>query len=85
MTGSGFVKVVSAASNMSSPSEAQSVKSVTVSSPLATDAACEDTASSALGMGPPPDVTVQFISNAPNAEYQTWMRDVRARSASPQP
>ena len=85
MTGSGFVKVVSAASNMSSPSEAQSVKSVTVSSPLVTDAAYEDTASSALGMGPPPDVTVQFISNAPNAEYKTQMRDVRTCSASPRP
>ena len=85
MTGSGFVKFVSAASNMSSPSEAQSIKSVTVSSPLATDAACEDTASSALGMGPPPNVTVQFISNAPNAEYKMRMRDVRTRSASLRP
>ena len=70
---------------MSSPSETQSVKSVTVSSPLATDATYEDTASSVQGTGPPPGVVVTFLPDAPNTSYQERMRDVRARSASPRP
>ena len=70
---------------MSSPSETQSVKSVTVSSPLATDATYEDTASSVQGTGPPPGVVVTFVPDAPNTSYQRRMRDFRARSASPRP
>ena len=66
---------------MSSPSE----KSVTVSSPAAAEDAYEDSASSTWRMGPPPDVTVQFISATPNVAYQRRLRDVRARSASPRP
>ena len=70
---------------MSSPSEAHSEKSVTVSSPLATDATIEDTASSAQGMGPPPGVVVTVLTDAPNTSYARRMRDVRARSAWPRP
>ena len=55
---------------MSSPSETQSVKSVTVSLPLAADAAYEDTASLAQGTGPPPGVVVTFVPKAPNTSYQ---------------
>ena len=67
---------------MSSPSETQSVKSVTVSSPLATETTYEDTASSVQGTGPPPGVVVTFVPDAPNTSYQRRMRDVRAHSAS---
>ena len=69
--------------NMSSPSV--SVKSVTVSSPKATDVTLEDTASSILAEGAPPGVTVQWLTNTPNASFEQWMRDVRTRSVSPQP
>ena len=70
---------------MSSPSENQSVKSVTVSSPVAADGVYEDSASSTRRMGSPPNVTVQFLLAAPNVAYQRRLRDVRARSASPRP
>ena len=66
---------------MLSPSE----KSVAVSSPAADEDAYEDSASSTRRMGSPPDITVQFISAAPNVAYQHRLRDVRARSASPRP
>ena len=66
---------------MSSPSE----KSVIVSLPAAAEDAYEDSASSTRRMGPPLDVTVQFVSAAPNVAYQHRLRDVRARSASPRP
>ena len=70
---------------MSSLSETQSVKSVMVSSPLATDATYEDTVSSVQGMGPPPGVVVTVLTDAPNTSYQRQMRDVHVRSASPWP
>ena len=70
---------------MSSPSETQSVKSGTVSSPLATEATYEDTASSVQGMGPPPGVEVTFVPDAPNTSYERRMGDVRARSVSSWP
>ena len=68
---------------MSSPSE--SVKSVTVSSPKATDATLEDTASSVLAKGAPPGVTVQWLTTTPNAAFEQWMGDVCARSVSLRP
>ena len=68
---------------MSSPSG--SVKSVTVSSPKATDATLEDTASSILAEGAPSGVTVQWMTNTPNAAFEQRMGDVRARSVSPRP
>ena len=61
------------------------MKSVTVSLPVAADNAYEDSASSTWRMGSPPDVTVQFLSAAPNVAYQHRLRDVHARSASPRP
>ena len=70
---------------MSSPSETQSVKSVTVSSPQATDATLEDTESSVLAEGAPPGVTVQWLTNTPNAAFHQRMRDARPRSVSPRP
>ena len=66
---------------MSSPSE--SVKSVTVSSPKATDVTLEDTATSILTEGALPGVTVQWLTNTPNAAFEQWMGDVRAQSVSP--
>ena len=66
---------------MSSPSE--SVKSVTVSSPKATDATLEDTVTSVLAEGAPPGVTVQWLITTPNVAFEQRMRDVRPRSASP--
>ena len=68
---------------MSSPSG--SAKSVMVSSPKATDATLEDTASSILAEGTPPGVMVQWLTNTPNASFEQWMRDVRTRSVSPRP
>ena len=68
---------------MSSPSG--SVKTVTASSPKATDATLEDTASSILAEGAPPGVTVQWLTNTPNASFDQWMRDVCTRSVSPRP
>ena len=68
---------------MSSPSE--SVKSVTVSSPKATDATLEDTATSVLLEGAPPGVTVQWLTNTPHAAFEQRMGDVHARSLSPRP
>ena len=70
---------------MSSPSETQSVKSVTVSSPKATDATIEDTASSVLAGGVPPGVMVQWLTNTPNSAFEQRMKDARLRSASPRP
>ena len=70
---------------MSSPSETQSVKSVTVSSPQATDATYEDTASSVLAKGAPPGVTVQWLTNTPNVAFNQRMKDARPRSVSPRP
>ena len=62
-----------------------SAKSVTVSSPKATDATLEDTATSVLAEGAPPGVTVQWLTNTPNAAFEQRMGDVRARSVSPRP
>ena len=70
---------------MSSSSETQSVKSGTVSSPLATEAMYEDTASSVQGMGPPPGVAVTFVPDIPNTSCERQMGDVCARSVSPRP
>ena len=70
---------------MSSPSETQSVKSVSVSSPLATDATYEDTTSSVQGMRPPPRFVVTVLRDAPNTSYVQRMGSVRARSALPRP
>ena len=70
---------------MSFPSETQSVKSVTVSSPLVTDVTYEDTASSVQGMGPLPGVVVTFVPDAPNTSYERRMGDVCVRSMSPRP
>ena len=66
---------------MSSPSG--SVKSKTVSSPKATDTTLEDTASSILAEGAPPGVTVQWLTNTPNASFEQQMKDVHMRSVSP--
>ena len=54
---------------MSSPSETQSQKSEIVSSPQATDVTYEDTASSIQAVGAPPGVTVQWLTNNPNAAF----------------
>ena len=70
---------------MSSPSETQFVKSVMVSSPKATDATIEDTASSVLAEGAPPGVTVQWLTNTPNSAFEQRMKDARSHSASPRP
>ena len=61
------------------------MKFVTVSSPKATDATLEDTVSSILAEGAPPEVTVQWLTNTPNSSFEQWMRDVRTCSASPWP
>ena len=45
----------------------------------------EDTASSVLATGPPPGVTVQWLTNTPNATFDWRMRDARSRSNSPRP
>ena len=70
---------------MSSPSETQSVKSITVSSPQATDATYEDTASSVLAEGAPPGLMVQWWTNTPNTAFNQQMKDARLRSVSPWP
>ena len=67
---------------MSTPSEKGSI-SVT-SLPPQSDA-IQDTASSVQGMGAPPGVTVQFVSNTPNTVFDQRMRDNRTRSVSPRP
>ena len=56
-----------------------------VSSPKATDATYEDTASSVQGMGPPLGVEVTFLPEAPNTSYEWRMGDVHVRSVSPRP
>ena len=83
---------------MSSPSETSPTRSVTVSSPLATNAEYEDTASSTHGTGPPQVITVQdvrmgsppsapqqIVLAAPNTVFTSRARTVRARSVSPRP
>ena len=70
---------------MSSPSKTQSVKSVTVSSPKATDATYEDTASSILAEGAPPGVTVQWLTNTPNSAFEQRRKDAHSRSVSLRP
>ena len=74
---------------MSSPTgvndETRSQDSVHASSQFAAETALEDTASSVRGMGAPPGVTVQWLSNTPNTAFDWRMRDARSRSVSPQP
>ena len=72
---------------MSSPTgvndETRSQDSVHASSQYAAETALEDTASSVRGMGAPPGVTVQWLSNTPNTAFDRRMRDARSRSISP--
>ena len=70
---------------MSSPSEHSPERSVSVSSPAAADSTIEDTASSILAEGAPPEVTVQWLSNTPNSAFAQRMQDVRPCSVSPRP
>ena len=74
---------------MSSPtgrSEATRAQdSVHASSQYAAETALEDTASSVRGMGAPPGVTVQWLSNTPNTAFDQRMRDTRPWSVSPWP
>ena len=70
---------------MSSPSENSPDQSVTVSSPVAADDTIEDRTSSTRRMGPPPGVSVQFITNTPNTTYDSRLHNVHARSTSPRP
>ena len=67
---------------MSTPSEKGSI-SATSPPPQSDD--IQDTASSVQGMGALPGVTVQFLSNTPNAIFDQWMRDNRSHSVSPRP
>ena len=72
---------------MSSPTgvngETRSQDSVHASSQYAAETALEDTASSVRGMGAPPGVTVQWLSNTPTTAFDRRMRDARSRSVSP--
>ena len=70
---------------MSSPSEHSPERSVSVSSPAAADSTIEDTASSILAEGAPPEVTVQWLTNTPNSAFAQRMQNVRPRSISPRP
>ena len=70
---------------MSSPTEKSPERSVSVSSPAAADSTMEDTASSVLAEGAPPEVTVQWLTNTPNSAFAKRMQDVRPRSVSPRP
>ena len=70
---------------MSSPSEHSPERSVSVSSPAAADSTIEDTASSILAEGAPPEVIVQWLTNTPNSAFAQQMQDVRPRSVSPRP
>ena len=67
---------------MSTPSEKGSIS---VTSPLPQGDEIQDTASSVQGMGAPPGVTDQFVSNTPNTVFDQQMRDNRTRSVSPRP
>ena len=74
---------------MSSPTgvndETHSQDSVHASSQFAAETALEDTASSVRGMGAPPGVMVQWLTNTPNTAFAWRMRDTRSRSVSPRP
>ena len=83
---------------MSTPSDQPSKDSVSATSPQNGSDALEDTASSVVGMGAPPRVSVQFVQadaplsaptqailNAPNTTYAQRMRNVRSHSVSPRP
>ena len=83
---------------MSTPSDQPSKDSVSATSPYSGSDALEDTASSVVGMGAPPRVSVQFVRadaplsaptqailNAPNTTYARRLRNVRSHSVSPRP
>ena len=70
---------------MSSHSVNSPERSGSVSSPAAADSTIEDTASSILAEGAPPEVTVQWMTNTPNSAFAQRMQDVRPRSVSPRP
>ena len=74
---------------MSSPTarsgDTRSQDSVHASSQYAAETALDDTASSVRGMGAPPGVTVQVLTNTPNTAFSRRMRDTRSRSVSPRP
>ena len=70
---------------MSSHSVISPERSGSVSSPAAADSTIDDTASSILAEGAPPEVTVQWLSNTPNSAFAQRMQDVRPRSVSPRP
>ena len=74
---------------MSSPTarsgDTRSQDSVHASSQYAAETALDDTASSVRGMGAPPGVTVQVLTNTPNTAFGRRMRDTRSRSVSPRP
>ena len=74
---------------MSSPTarsgDTRSQDSVHASSQYAAETALDDTASSVRGMGAPPGVTVQWLTNTPNTAFDRRMRDTRSRSVSPRP
>ena len=70
---------------MSSPSEHSPERSVSVNLPAAADSTIEDTASSILAEGAPPEVTVQWLTNTPNSAFVQRMQDVCPHSVSPRP
>ena len=70
---------------MSSHSVNSPERSGSVSSPAAADSTVDDTASSILAVGAPPEVTVQWLSNTPNSAFAQRMQDVRPHSVSLRP
>ena len=69
---------------MSTPSEKGSDSTTTPPPPLPSEEV-QDTASSVLAEGAPPGVTVQWLTNTPNAAFTQRMRNTRSRSVSPRP
>ena len=67
---------------MSTPSEHGSDSATTSLLPPQAEEV-QDTASSVLAESTPPGVTVQWLTNTPNAAFTQRMRDTRPRSVSP--
>ena len=67
---------------MSTPSEHGSDSATTPLLPPQAEEV-QDTASSVLAEGAPPGVTVQWLTNTPNAMFTQRMRDTRPHSVSP--
>ena len=66
---------------MSTPSE-HGLDSATTPLPPPQAEEVQDTASSVLAEGAPPGVTVQWLTNTPNAAFTQRMKDTRPRSVS---